>query len=190
MSKLLVQYGAFVIMACPDQENCDSVADKIKRQFPKSEESIVSRSLNFQELESIWNFTQYLKTNFERIDITIINSFDEIKTEFQWESIYIGHFALTNWLLPLLQKPCSSSDLTCIKGARFVNFATPAAFISGNLNCSLMKEISGFKAHSQTPLLPQFTIFGRTESSGTANAQLASILFGIELQRRVDVAAR
>lgn len=165
-ARALARAGAEVIMASRDRTRGDTAVARIRDEIPHAR--IRFEVLDLASLDSIASFAGRLGGQLERLDLLINNAgvMDPPKRqvtadgfELQFGTNYLGHFALTGRLLPLLQKGraprvVALSSIAARMGA--IDFA--------NLNAT------------------------RSYQPRTAYAQskLACLMFALELQRRSE----
>lgn len=108
ISKVLAHHGARVVMACRDSSKADAAAEKIMRTNPEGE--VVVKHLDLSSLDSVTRFSSnFLKTEgglHMLINNAGLMAINENRTadgfEMQFGVNYLGHFALTSILMPLL----------------------------------------------------------------------------------------
>ena len=214
ISKVLVGLGSKVILACSSLSECSQVASAIKLQYSNKTNLVQVMQLNLMDLNSIKNFTDHFSKSFQRLDY-LINT-DQIsppkgsKTKQGFEAnfgfYYLGHFALTKWLLGSLLKPIPNGDNA--DAVRVVNLAS-IEFASGSFHPSVMEstgigdffgEITDgcdemFSTNDSVSLKTVWKPFQDSdccsfgfclENNGYARAMLSNILYSQELQTRVD----
>ncbi|WP_443971415.1 SDR family oxidoreductase [Sphingobium sp. CR28] len=160
----LARAGANTIIAGRNaQKGADAVA-RISAQLPSAR--VRFKMLDLASLASVAAFAARLADREEKLDLLINNAGvmvpprrEETKDgfELQFGTNYLGHFALTNHLLPLLRKA---------GGARVVSLSSVAAR-SGAISLDDLNAEKSYKpmvAYSQS--------------------KLACLMFGLELQRR------
>jgi len=160
----LARAGANTIIAGRNaQKGADAVA-RISAQLPSAR--VRFEMLDLASLASVVAFAARLADREEKLDLLINNAGvmvpprrEETKDgfELQFGTNYLGHFALTNHLLPLLRKA---------GGARIVSLSSVAAR-SGAIDLDDLNAEKSYKpmvAYSQS--------------------KLACLMFGLELQRR------
>ena len=197
-----------MVMACRNEVKCTAAATRIKKLHPHKGSHVFSMQLDLSDLESVWNFTQSIQQKFNRVDILINNAGLMSNPGFLTKQgiegllgvMHVGHFALTEWLLPSLQKPLSTLELSVLDPARIINVASAVAFLTGNFHSSLLQSQSGegdlrgeITDNCGVLALP-FSMpinccpmFACPHTNGYARAKLANILHILELQRRLDV---
>lgn len=108
----LAKRGARVIMACRSRERGESAMEDVKKESGSN--NVVFMPLDLASLKSVRNFADnYLKTE-KRLDILINNAglYMEGRTEEGFGMMFgvnhLGHFLLTNLLLPRLKESAPS----------------------------------------------------------------------------------
>lgn len=122
-AQALVATGCTVVLACRNADKAKTAANAIRATHPQAE--VQCMTLDLASLRSVRQFAARFCKKFERLDLLINNAglmmpphtLTEDGFESQWGTNYLGHFALTGWLLPLL-------DAT--PGARVVSLASIA----------------------------------------------------------------
>lgn len=108
ISKVLAKHGAHVVMACRDPSKGDAAAKEIRRTHPAGEVEV--RHLDLASLTSVSRFCSDFLENEDALHILVNNAglmaINENRTvdgfEMQFGVNYLGHFALTSALMPLL----------------------------------------------------------------------------------------
>jgi len=156
--------GAKVVMLCRDMEKAEKVAAEI-RDETKGE--VICHKLDLADLASVRECAEQLGNSLEKIDILINNAgimaCPKMKTkdgfEMQFGTNHLGHFLLTNLLMPQLKKAAP--------GARIVNVSS-MAHEPGRMN---WEDIN-----YDTAPYDRFTSYSQSK--------LANILFTKELARK------
>ncbi|UCJ15925.1 SDR family oxidoreductase [Pseudomonas sp. MM211] len=167
-AKALAGAGAQVVIAARDARQGEEAIRNIRLQTPDAQ--VRFEALDLADLASIRAFSEYLNATLPRLDGLINNAGimeppERITSadgfEMQFAVNYLGHFALTAELLPLLQKADSP---------RVVTLSSIAAARGGAIHFEDMQ-------------------FERAYDSMAAYSQskLACLMFARELQRRSDV---
>lgn len=99
--------GYTVIMACRDLAKSTPIYEKIKNE---TQGNIILKQLDLGSFDSIRNFAQDIKDNFQHIDLQLNNAGTlchqpEQSAENYEKTVavnYLGHYLLTNLLLPLM----------------------------------------------------------------------------------------
>jgi len=156
--------GAKVVILCRDMERAEAAAGEI-RDSTKGE--VICHRLDLADLASVRECAEQLGNSLEKIDILINNAgimaCPQMKTkdgfEMQLGTNHIGHFLLTNLLMPQLKKAAP--------GARIVNVSS-LAHKSGRIN---WEDI-----HYENTPYHRFTAYSQSK--------LANVLFTKELARK------
>lgn len=155
-----------VILAGRNQEKGASAVHAIQARAPRGQVSF--KLLDLACLESIMHFSESIGEQYPTIDILVNNAGimappeKRLTTdgfELQLGTNYLGHFALTQQLLP---------QLLCSKAARVVNVTSLAYKTIKNIGGNLFDE---------RPYKP-FEAY--------AESKLAQLFFALELQRRSE----
>merc|ERR1712045_789739 len=156
--------GAKVVMLCRDMEKAEKVAAEIRDE---TKGDVICHKLDLADLASVRECAEQLGNSLEKIDILINNAgimaCPQMKTkdgfEMQLGTNHIGHFLLTNLLMPQLKKAAPS--------ARIVNVSS-MAHKPGQMNCEDL--------HYENTPYNRFTAYSQSK--------LANILFTKELARK------
>lgn len=165
----LAAAGAQVVMACRNIDRSQPALDELRAVNPATE----LLQLDVSDFDSIPGFTEQLATKVERVDVLVNNAgimggprrSSAQGYELQMATNFLGHFALTSSLWPML---------TAEPGARVVSLSSLAA--------------------RQGVLNPEMTVQTLTDPANYvaylvyANTKQAMLLFSQELARRVVVA--
>lgn len=214
ITQLLVERGATVVMACRSVKKCINASQQINEDVHKKKGNVPSLTgtmdvmqLDLGDLASIKNFATEFGEKYSRIDVLVNNagliSPSGFRTtqglEISIGVMHIGHFALTNWLLPLLLKPLPLTEDTAHpfqNSARVVNVGSHA-YTFAHFDESLMVgntglgDFSGELTDNCVNYGP-FNFFNCCPlhqcpvTNGYARAKLANILHIHELQRHLD----
>lgn len=163
----LYEAGAKVILGCRNLENAATAMVSMKKANGKG--SLEVLVLDLSSLQSVASATATFTGTNNRLDILINNAgvmYPPIsKTadgfELQFGTNFIGHFALTGLLYPLLKKT---------KGARVVTVSSNA-YKNGHIDFDNLRIEIDYDPVRE---------YGRSK--------LANLLFAFELQRRIDEA--
>jgi NAD(P)-dependent dehydrogenase (short-subunit alcohol dehydrogenase family) len=165
----LARAGADVIIAGRNPASGEEAVSKICAESPRA--NVRFEVLDLANLASIEAFGKRMQAEHQRLDLLINNAGvmtppDRRTTsdgfELQFGTNYLGHFALTAHLLPLLRRG---------RNARVVNVSSIAAR-DGTINFDNLQSEQGY-----TPMVA----YGQSK--------LANLMFSFELQRRSDAAA-
>ncbi len=127
-AKALASRGAAVVLACRNLKKADAAKAKILLDHPKAE--VHCMALDLSDLKSVQAFARAFSAKFKKLDLLINNagimmppySLSVDGFESQLAANYLGHFALTGQLLPLLN---------ATPGARVVSLSSLAHRWSG-----------------------------------------------------------
>merc|ERR1712142_210738 len=122
--------GAKVVILCRDMEKAEAAAAEV-RDATKGD--VICHRLDLADLASVRECAEQLGNSLEKIDILINNAgimaCPKMKTkdgfEMQFGTNHLGHFLLTNLLMPQLKKAAP--------GARIVNVSS-LAHTNGHMN--------------------------------------------------------
>ncbi len=160
----MTQAGAEVIMASRNRDKGDEAVKKIKQLIPVG--NICFEKLDLADLASIKAFSERIGAQRKSLDILINNAavmnppqrkVTKDGFELQMGTNYLGHFALTSHLLPLLQKGNKPRVVTL----------SSLAHRSGVINFDDLQAERNYK--------PMVTY---------SQSKLACLMFAFELQRR------
>lgn len=104
----LAKKNVIIIMACRDMSAAELAKNKILEIYSKAQ--IISLKIDLSSLQSVRKFVEDFKMKFDRLDLLINNAGimmsphkeTEDGFENQFATNFLGHFALTGLLLPLL----------------------------------------------------------------------------------------
>lgn len=168
-AKALAAAGAQVIVAARNQTQIDEAIANILAQTPDA--NVHFELLDLADLSSVRALGKRLNAKLSRLDVLINNagimeppkhSRSADGFEMQFACNYLGHFALTETLLPLLQKSASP---------RVVTVSSIAARASG---ADIYFSDLQFEKHYDPALAYR-------------QSKLACLMFALELQRRSDL---
>jgi NAD(P)-dependent dehydrogenase (short-subunit alcohol dehydrogenase family) len=167
-TRALARKGAKVIMACRSEAKARAALDQLVADgVPR--ERLESRSLDLSSLASIRGFADAVRSEHAKLDLLINNAgvmaLPYSKTadgfEMQIGTNHLGHFALTGLLL---------DSLFAAKRARVVTVSS----LMHKLGDIRFDDFSWERGYRRWPAYSQ--------------SKLANLLFGFELQRRLDAA--
>ncbi|MDR6957311.1 NAD(P)-dependent dehydrogenase (short-subunit alcohol dehydrogenase family) [Pseudomonas brassicacearum] len=164
----LARAGANVIIAGRNPSKGTAAVDQIRQSVPGA--NVTFGALDLASLESIESFGERLRSSHDSLDLLVNNA--AVMTppkrqvtcdgfELQFGTNYLGHFALTAQLLPLLRKG---------NKPRVVSLSSVAAR-SGTIN---FDDLQAQRSYRPMPVYSQ--------------SKLACLMFALELQRRSDAA--
>ena len=215
ISELLYQRGATVVMSCRSQSRCQNAAKVIELSAAEKGSTAVPvgrldvKILDLADLNSVRSFADDMKRNYKRIDVLVNNAGLASKRgektaqglEMAFGAMHVGHFALTNWLLPLLSNPIQQIDAESVQvsvppleSARIVNIGSQA-YVSGKFHESLFDSAGDGDLQGEITdncrttgpfgAIPCCPVLLCPITNGYARAKLANLLHGQELQRIV-----
>ncbi|SEV91451.1 SDR family oxidoreductase [Luteibacter sp. 329MFSha] len=164
----LARAGANVIIAGRNPSKGAAAVNQIRQSVPTA--NVAFGTLDLASLESIEAFSENLRSSRDSLDLLINNA--AVMTppkrqvtsdgfELQFGTNYLGHFALTAKLLPLLRKG---------NEPRVVSLSSVAAR-SGTINFDDLQAQRSYRP---------MRVYGQSK--------LACLMFALELQRRSDAA--
>lgn len=163
----LYEAGAQVVLACRDLERAGEAVENIKRGEGKG--SVEAVLLDLSSLDAIADFANNFKEKHSKLNILINNAgvmmTPESKTaegyELQFGVNFLGHYALTGHLYPLLKST---------PGSRVVTLSSNA-YLRGIINFDNLKSEVSYDPVRE---------YGQSK--------LGNIIFSLELQRRIELA--
>ncbi|WP_229206279.1 oxidoreductase [Dyadobacter fermentans] len=166
VAKALYQKGAIVTISARDMEKAVSAAERIKKESGKAG-GLEIGLLNLASLDDVKTFADQFSEGHHRLDILVNNAGVMIPPpsrtndgfELQFGVNFIGHFALTAHLLPLL----NAAD-----AARVVTLSSGAATLAPGIDFGNLKLENTYDSWREY-----------------AVSKLADILFTYELDRRL-----
>ena len=195
VSKILVRYGAEVVITCRSAERCELAAKEILFERSNSGGSVASELLDLSDLRSVYEFTERIRSRLTRVDYLFCNAGSTPRHQLTRDgledgfgSMHIGHMALTLGLLPLLRKAGEISDAP----SRVIMVSSDAGLTSASLEMvsgspayhpSLVESVNGEGDLRGEIVRGDGTVFG--SFAAYARAKLSNILFANELNRRM-----
>lgn len=164
-AKALVEKGYVTVLGCRNPEKGQATKQKLKRMFPGAK--VESVTFDLADLQSVKDFSKKALDQGMPLDLLINNAgvmaCPKMKTkddfEYQIGVNHLGHFALTQMLLPLMMDPERPS--------RIVNVAS-SAHLFGTMN---FDDIMSEKSYDR------WRAYGQSK--------LANVLFTRELSQRL-----
>ena len=164
-ARALARKNARVIMACRNLEKAEAALNEILQESPKAQVEL--RRCDLSDFASLRQFAEELSKELPRLDVLMNNGAVGLMQrrtnsngyELNLATNFLGHFALTKHLFPLLKASAPSRVVTLSSSTHenaTINFDDLMA----------EKEFSGFPVYSQS--------------------KLANLLFARELQKRID----
>ncbi|WP_420155378.1 oxidoreductase [Siphonobacter sp.] len=165
-SLVLAEKGASIIMACRNQQKAEEAKKRVIGIVPAARITLVR--LDLADLDSVRTCAEAVIKMNPRLDVLINNAgvmatpYSQTKQgfELQFGSNYLGHFALTGLLLPLLLVTPSS---------RIVSLSSSAANYAKFDFDDIMTERKKYKPYQA---------YGQ--------AKLANLVFALELARKLE----
>ena len=147
----LAKKGATIVMACLDLDDARPVYEDIKRE--SGNESMQLMQIDLASLDSVREFAKQFSQKYRQLDVLINNAgvfrWNREETKEGFERTlginHLGHFLLTNLLLPVL---------TQTPGARILNVSSNAYF-KGKIDLNdlhLKKKYKGVNAYDASKL--------------------------------------
>ena len=164
-ARMLAEKGATVVMACRNLDKANAAAQGIRDGVPGADVRV--SELDLSSLASVRAFAARFLAEYPCLDLLINNAgvMTPPRTitadgfELQFESNHLGHFLLTGLLLPLLEKK---------QGARVVSLSS-IAHRGGKIDFDNLNAERGY-----------------SRVASYAQSKLACMMFGLELQRRLE----
>lgn len=164
-AKALFIAGAQVIIGCRDVVKGEKAAQEIKTNGGTG--SIEAMELDLEHLSSVHKFAEQFQSSHTKLDVLINNAGVMIPPlgrtpdgfEQQFGVNFIGHFALTGHLYPILKTTPNSRVVT----------VSSMAYMRGTI------DFDNLKAERDYDPMREY-----------AQSKLANIFFSLELQRRID----
>lgn len=161
----LYEAGAHVILTCRSQDKADETFNKIKEHTGKG--SLETGILDLASLASVKQFAETFLQTHQQLDVLINNAGVMIppasKTTEGWELQFgvnfIGHFALTGLLYPLIKATPDSRIVT----------VSSMAYVRGVIDFDNLKSEKDYDAMREY-----------------SQSKLADIYLSLELQRRIE----
>jgi NAD(P)-dependent dehydrogenase (short-subunit alcohol dehydrogenase family) len=121
----LAKKGATIVMACLDLNDARPVYEDIKRE--SGNEKMELMQINLASLSSVREFAEQFSQKYQKLDVLINNAgvfrWNREETEEGFERTmginHLGHFLLTNLLLPILTQTPVARILTVSSNAYF-----------------------------------------------------------------------
>ncbi|MFH4980003.1 hypothetical protein AB6A40_006712 [Gnathostoma spinigerum] len=122
-AKALQAKGARVVMGCRSMERGEAAALEIHKKYPETEKPLVLQ-IDLSVLSSVEQFVEEFRARFRHLDVLINNagimSRDHLMSkggvELNFAVNHLGHFHLTNLLLPSLESSCDGRIIIISSG--------------------------------------------------------------------------
>lgn len=166
-AKVLATKGANITLAVRNLEKGEQAINLIKQAAPNAKLRVIG--LDLSDLASVDNCVTQLTSESQAIDILINNAgvmqFDKRLSskqgyELMWATNYLGHFALTLGLLPLLEK------------APQPRVVTVSSLVAKFKSADIYYNDLNFESHYD-------------KMAAYAQSKLANVMFAAELQNRL-----
>lgn len=118
-TKVLAEKGAEIVMAARNIEKGKKALAEVKQVAPRAKVSLMQ--LDLADLDSVAQFAEEFKAKYQQLDVLINNAGvmmpnERLTTkqgfEIQFGTNHMGHFVLTQQLLPLLEKTPNARIVT------------------------------------------------------------------------------
>jgi len=164
-TKALYEAGAHIIMVCRDFDRAEEAKEKLLSVNAAG--SLETAQLNLSNLSAIKECTDQIIKKHRKIDVLINNagvmlppaSKTDDGFELQFGTNFIGHYALTGYLYPLLKQTAGSRIVT----------VSSMAYLHGKIDFDNLRSERDYDPMREY-----------------AQSKLANILFTVELQRRIE----
>lgn len=163
--------GAEVVLTGRNADKGRAALQKIRVRYPSA--AIRFEDLDLASLASVTRFVERLSSERDALDVLVNNAgvmAPPVRRttvdgfELQWGTNYLGHFALTAGLLPLLRNGGGS-----VRPSRVVNVSSIAHKYGGAIH---FDDLQWERSYQPWPAYAQ--------------SKLAMLIFALELQRRSD----
>lgn len=195
VAKILVRYGAEVVITCRSTKRCEFAVKEILSEKPSSGGSVSSELLDLSNLQSVYEFTERINSRLTRVDYLFCNAGSTPRHQLTRDgledglgSMHIAHMALTIGILPLLRRSGETSDVP----SRVIMVSSDAGLTSASLEMvsgapsyhpSLIESINGEGDLRGEIIRGDGTVFG--SFTAYARAKHSNVLFANELNRRL-----
>jgi hypothetical protein len=179
LTKYLISLNCKVVLACEFMDICDNIVKDMQISFPNKAILIKSYYMNISDLETIYNFTSQFNKEYLSADF-LINVAEKGDMSSTAEGLnphvgsqYLGHYALSKWVLPKLLKPIEHHSFHNKSASKIVNIVS-ADSITAKLPSSLL-DGNGIVQHSKNESVSCYEI-----------EKLLYLYYSHELQHRID----
>lgn len=165
-TRALAKKGATVVMACRSIRKGNEARKQLLQVIPNAK--LVIMELDLSDLDAVRIFAETFRRSYDRLDILMNNAgvmippYTETKQgfELQFGTNFLGHFALTGLLLPLMKEVNDSRIIT-------------VSSLAGNNG-----KIDFDDLHSKSKPYKKWDAYGQSK--------LAELIFSFELARRLE----
>lgn len=184
VAETLCRFGASVVVAAKQKHKGDETMRNIREELPDAD--VQALECDLESRESIESFADVLRRKRDKLDVLINNAAvcmcpfrtNEEGIEVQFATNHLGHFHLTNLLLPLLQKGAEQSG----SKSRVVNVTCSSHYFHYGEN-PRFRIHSGIRfQYIGTPL----DRMGHSPLYAYGQSKVANILHAVELNRRME----
>lgn len=126
-SRALHDHGATVLMACRNRDRGEAASRSLNEHLSPTAPRIELLDLDLADLESVDHCAQTVRQRFGRLDLLINNAgvmapprqLSRQGHELQFATNHLGHMALTQSLLPLMEGQPDARVVTVTSGAQY-----------------------------------------------------------------------
>mmetsp|Transcript_12938 Transcript_12938/g.21136 ORF Transcript_12938/g.21136 Transcript_12938/m.21136 type:complete len:448 (-) Transcript_12938:2467-3810(-) len=189
----LYKMGATVIVTSRSQEKSDQAVTDIKLDFPFSEGVLHAKVLDVSDFDSIHEFCDWFNEQFQQLHILINNAAINYGTqdmtpsasrplrskqgyELLFASNYLGHFLLTDLLLPRLRSTPRAKVLQVSSNAHYLASGADLDTRGGHL-MPVAAQVLPQKASAEREVLWK---------AAYGNSKMAQVMHAMELQKMLD----
>mmetsp|Transcript_5783 Transcript_5783/g.35915 ORF Transcript_5783/g.35915 Transcript_5783/m.35915 type:complete len:387 (+) Transcript_5783:1836-2996(+) len=180
----LCEQGANVVLAAKERERGERTKQWIVQRVPDA--NVQAIECDLRSRESIERFAEALRTEKRKVDVLVNNAAvcmcpfrtNEDGVEVQFATNHLGHFHLTNLLLPLLEKGAEKSG----SKSRVVNVTCSSHYFHYGENPRFRIHAGIRFKYIGTP----FDRMGHTPLYAYGQSKVANILHAVELDRRLQ----
>ncbi|RJT07092.1 oxidoreductase [Halococcus sp. IIIV-5B] len=165
VTRALAEQGAHIVMACRSIGRGEEAKQEIETGIPEA--SLTVHELDLADLDSVAAFAEWFKSDYDELNVLCNNAGvmaiprkeTEQGFEYQFGVNYLGHFALTSYLLPVMEQTA---------GETRVITQSSVAHRNGEIN---FNDLQGEESYSP------WDAYGQSK--------LADLMFAYELDRRL-----
>lgn len=180
----LCEHGAHVVLAVKERDQGERTKEWIVERVPDAHVQAIECDLRSRE--SIERFADALRTKQGKLDVLVNNAAvcmcpfrtNEDGVEVQFATNHLGHFHLTNLLLPLLENGAEQSGCK----SRVVNVTCSSHYFHYGENPRFQIHAGIRFKYIGTP----FDKMGHTPLYAYGQSKVANILHAVELDRRLQ----
>jgi NAD(P)-dependent dehydrogenase (short-subunit alcohol dehydrogenase family) len=169
-AKALVERGYLVVMACRSKDNALVAIQAIEQSVPDAPgKAVFYGTLDLSSFKSVREFSDIIRSRFAQISLLVNNAGrntsgrSEKDFDLLFQTNYLGHFLLTQQLLP---------NLLAAEKPRVINLS------------SVMHHFCHTNEAHDAEYWNNMARFGRSDGSSYSASKLAAILFTLELNCR------